>query len=250
MRQVRDVNQDALNAQWDELAALRFEQLQSGHDITYEYVLKPKFDESLMKMRVDRCLDAGCGTGVFTSHLLKYCEEVHGVDPSRRSIALARKRFGSQIHFHCSTLEKMSDVDSRPKKFDLIVGNMVLMDALDPLRFLHSVRSLLSRRGRYMFTLTHPAFFPIYRGYNKKNWYRYSESMAIEMEFITTRFKATKLKTIHFHRPLEFYFKAIDAAGLFVRQFCELIPDAHVASMYPRAWRYPRYLFIEGSRAV
>jgi ubiquinone/menaquinone biosynthesis C-methylase UbiE len=47
--------------------------------------------ESLGDRKFDHGLDVGCGTGISTYSLSRYCSEVHGIDPSRKMLERAEE---------------------------------------------------------------------------------------------------------------------------------------------------------------
>lgn len=88
-------------------------------------------------------LDFGCGIGNLTERFVKEYREVHGYDPSAKSIELAKARApGAQLH---------SDVSQLPKEhFETAVMSGVLhhVQPSDRVDLLRTVRGLLRPGGR------------------------------------------------------------------------------------------------------
>jgi SAM-dependent methyltransferase len=92
----------------------------------YERILRA-FDLHLQPLMASRpaplkAVDLGCGTGAFTSRLLRYDFELHGVDISPQSVARASRKF-PQIEFHVGDIESTSFPGAT---FDVIFLSAVL----------------------------------------------------------------------------------------------------------------------------
>jgi SAM-dependent methyltransferase len=235
--------------EWDAIAELRLTQMISGEDISFDYVLKPALHSLLDPGRRYECIvDVGCGTGVLTSSLSQRGAVVVGIDPSAKSIALAREHFGStgNVTFLESTVESYA-ADLALPRCDAVVSNMVLMDTLNLDGFLDAIWKLCKPTGEFIFTMTHPAFFPKYRGYEDADWFDYRREIVIEAKFSISKF-STDFTTTHVHRPLERYVTALGARGLVIKEFRELFPDESAHRLYERPWAAPRYIAIKCSK--
>ncbi len=65
------MNNIAISKAWDKNAMLRYEQIKSGKDISYKYILMKTIDNLLGDVSFKNGLDIGCGPGVLTkrSHI-------------------------------------------------------------------------------------------------------------------------------------------------------------------------------------
>ncbi|WP_049985089.1 methyltransferase domain-containing protein [Halobellus rufus] len=63
--------------------------------------------------RGDRVLDVGCGTGFATEGLLRYTDDVHGLDQSRHQMEKAFEKFGSRdrVRFYRGDAERLPFAD-------------------------------------------------------------------------------------------------------------------------------------------
>jgi len=61
----------------------------------------------------DRVLDVGCGTGFATEGLLRYTDDVHGLDQSRHQMERAFEKFGSRdrVRFYRGDAERLPFAD-------------------------------------------------------------------------------------------------------------------------------------------
>ncbi len=229
-----------ITREWDTLAPLRLRQLQSGQDWTYSHVLSPTIlslcGGSLAGSSV---VDIGCGIGSLTRTLAELASHVVGIDPSVRSVALARSTAGAMpnLEFCASTIEAFAD--RRPQHtFHIAVANMTLMDCLDLPAVLRATRRLLRNRGSLVATITHPWHWPKYWGYQDAPWFEYTKELVIEAPFRITAETTAHVST-HVHRPLQAYVDAVRDAGLSLTHLTEPMPPL---DMPGPSWSFPRYL--------
>lgn len=230
----------AIASEWDALAGLRYEQIASGIDITYSHILVPIVLEIAEKQTASTILDAGCGTGVLTGALAAGGSAVVGIDPSAKSIAVARGHFGDVAEFRVSTLEEYAR--SNQNSAELVIANMVLMDVVNLATFVRAIGQVLRRRGAFVFSITHPWFWPSYYGYADENWFHYEKELIIESPFRISAQEDCSLQSTHVHRPLGMYLHAFSEVGLTLQELREPMPSLEIEAKYPRPWRVPRYL--------
>jgi len=104
----------------------------------------------LRKIKLERALEIGTGTGVFLEHLVKAgFVHVEGIEPSEKAIAAAPE------HRRLWIREGMfNESDYAPESFDLICCFMTMEHVRDPLAVAESARRLL-RPGGVFVTVTH-----------------------------------------------------------------------------------------------
>ncbi|MES2987811.1 MAG: class I SAM-dependent methyltransferase [Pseudomonadota bacterium] len=226
--------------EWDALAAIRLRQMSSGDDVTFSRIMMPTMFDFVNRQRPKSILDAGCGVGIFTDYLSRFFPNVIGIDPSKVSISLARSHFGERATFKNCSIEEFSDVSK--KKFDVITANMVLMDAPDAAEFLSSVSRLLKRGGAFIFSVTHPCFWPRYYQYEHEPWFEYWREIFVESPFRISSDTEAIFPSTHIHRSFERYNSLISGAGLHFEFMREPFPDEKTQKMYKQPWQYPRYL--------
>ena len=244
MRRVKPRNVDQMAKEWDLLAETRTAQLDDGLDISYFHVLMPAVLQSV-GTGLSHLLDVGCGTGVLTQQLAKHAEHVVGIDPSVNSIAEAAKRMEAspttkRVDLTTDTVERYA-AKHTGEKFSAIVANMTLMDSPNLDAVTQAVAKLLEPGGIFVWTITHPWFWPRYWSYDTALWFKYQEELFIEAEFRISN-SATGLMTTHIHRPLERYIHSMNRAGMMIERLDEPMPTRSVMQLYPRPWDYPRFL--------
>jgi SAM-dependent methyltransferase len=239
-RAIRKTNSEIVR-EWDDLAQLRYEQIITGRDLSYHNILLPTILKLLSSNSKLSGVDAGCGIG-FLSHILARKQaSVIGVDPSERSVAIAREHYGSEALFIHSSLEDFAS-EKNVQKFDFVVANMVLMDVLDLHEFISAAYRILKPTGVFVFTVTHPWFWPNYYGYANEPWYHYDIELIVESPFRITTEPDCQLFSTHIHRPLEVYISSLLQAQFSIDALAEPMPSQEIEAFYPRPWSYPRYL--------
>ncbi len=240
LRKLRTKTLRAITDEWDVLAPIRYRQITSGSDLSFKYILAPSILKFAQRGPRKVIVDAGCGVGVLTNLLADSASEIIGIDPSRVSISIAQEHSAKNVRFYEKTIEEFAD--EYETIADLVVANMVLMDVLNLDTFLESVRRLLRPHGKFVFSITHPWFWPEYYGYAKKRWFHYHREILIESPFRISTDPNGEFVSTHIHRPLETYFHALESAGLIWEKLAEPMPPHDIAHLYPKPWAFPRYL--------
>ena len=226
--------------QWDSLAVLRAEQLDSSLDLSYFRVLVPSILNLIADESLDLVLDAGCGVGALTPFLNQAGASVLGVDPSLLSIEEARKRHGHLASFEACTIEEFAS--GRCGGCSVVVANMVLMDTPDASSFVNACRRALGPGGALIATITHPCFWPIYKGYSTESWFHYEEEIFVEAPFTISLDRSVEALTTHVHRPLETYLEILIRAGFLLEGLYEPGPPPDVRNIVSREWELPHFL--------
>jgi 2-polyprenyl-3-methyl-5-hydroxy-6-metoxy-1,4-benzoquinol methylase len=241
---VRGFTIEDVRREWDALAPLRWEQILSGADVTFNEVLLPAI-ESLIPPGSEEmiALDVGCGIGASTKALAHHFKAIDAIDPSGVSIGLAKKLAGGVARDieECS-VEKFAS--STKRKYNVIVANMVLMDVPDLNTFLSAVKIMLRPGGCFIYTTTHPFFWPQYYGYADESWFQYLETAFVRAPFKISADRTNQLQSTHVHRPLSAYFSALKMARLRTDVLLEPTPTPAIEARYSQPWRFPRYLAV------
>ncbi|WP_434533043.1 class I SAM-dependent methyltransferase [Curtobacterium citri] len=184
-------------------------------------------------------LDVGCGTGVLSASLAATSPRVLGMDPSAKSIAIARRESTalSNLEFECATVEDWSALHAG-ECFPVAVLNMVLMDVPDLSKAMKALANVRAVR-QVVATFTHPAFWPRYWGYDKLPEFDYSREFAVVSQFRTAAKDYGHLTT-HYHRPLENYLSAARRVGFAIANVAELRGTED-----SRDFPYPRFIGLE-----
>ncbi len=122
---------------------------------------------------------------------------------------------------------------------------MVLMNVLDAGNFLHAAHRVLRPGGALIATLTHPCFWPVYKGYDSEPWFDYSQETLINAPFTISLEEKSDFSTTHVHRPLSQYLTSAVDAGFEIHEVREPLPNPVLMAKYPTTWKYPRYIAIK-----
>ena len=231
-----------IEKEWDEIARYRRKQISSGNDLSFRHVLKPSILELLRGCKLTRVLDLGCGTGELTNELGAVSSSVVRVDLSSHSVEIARDTCSesADISFRVGTVEELASQWNGPR-FTAAVANMTLMTCLDVDTFLEATAELIAQGGSLVATITHPWFWPQYRGYANAEWFSYEKEIVIEAPFRISS-EVIDNVTTHVHRPLESYVTSLSKVSLLIDRVFEPYPSEEIQALYPQRWKFPRFL--------
>ncbi|TMA86937.1 MAG: hypothetical protein E6J74_30860 [Deltaproteobacteria bacterium] len=223
-------NHSELASEWDQLAQERHRQIASGEDISYEHVLVPTMFNLLEGIDLTLVCDIGAGTGNFTNRLTKIATNVMKLS----------SRDARNVQFVQSPVEDLNDAIVG-KQATAAVAVMTLMTAPNLEAFARAVSGLLPAGGKFVATLSHPCFWPMYWGYDSEEWFDYSKEIFIEGPFVISRCR-TNVITTHIHRPVGQYLQTFAESGFNLDALVEPIPAPEVQALYSKRWRFPRFL--------
>ena len=230
---------------WDQLAPHRHKQLKEGRDITFANVLLPKLKDILC--RIDnierfRVLDIGCGTGFLTEILSHDVKEIMGIDPSQKSISIAKDYVdgNKKIELQCVSIEEFALKHS--DEFDLALAHMTLQAIKDMDKAIADVSVVLRANGWFLFSIPHPCFWSLIKSDVGDENFHYHKSSSHENIF---RFSEDlRISVPYFHRSLESYSSALSSNGFSILFFSEPFPPDDLMTKYHRPWFYPGFLFV------
>jgi predicted TPR repeat methyltransferase len=237
-------NRADIEKEWDAIAPIRDIQVSQGKDISLLKVLLPAINQLTISSDFNHVLDIGCGIGFITEAFSTKANSIVGVDLSKRSIELAQKRLNHAHHvrFFYGSIEEFME-QTAPNSFSLAIANMTLMANLDLLSLLKAVAKLLCPGAHFVFTITHPCFWPDYWGYNNAEWFDYNQEIFVEAPFKIS-LDVADLVTTHVHRPLAQYINSLVEVGFCVETVLEPFPPIDTDPEYLRNWKQPRFLAI------
>lgn len=221
--------------EWDSIANERYLDLKNKTDKSYENVLKPKMLEMLKANDLTRVLDVGCGVGDLTIAVAKLSGEITGIDISSTSIEIAKKQnMSSNIEYKVLNAEALN----KENEYSLVYSNMVLMIMPDIRSALNSIHCSMKPKAKFIFTITHPSFWPIYWRYFSEREFKYNKPCKIKQEFRTQSQKYKGKMASHFHRPIEYYINNLINSDFKIQNLFELSDENEVL------W-YPRFMMFE-----
>lgn len=236
--------------EWDLLAERRRQEISDGLDTSFTNALLPAVKEEVRLARsryVEAALiDIGCGTGELTAELKPLVQAVVGIDPSARSIALARELAPDLVLRQSSLSSFAAGV---PSLFQIAVASMVMMNVTNLESFVADVGRVLEPAGTFVATVTHPWTWSHYWAYEQAPWFDYEREL-----FIRARWKVSGVEvaapqvSTHVHRPLSRYVQALSDAGLVIRGIREFGRTTRTRSGCDVDKPFPRFLLFTAER--
>jgi SAM-dependent methyltransferase len=193
-------------------------------------------------------IDIGCGEGRLTRHLKQLGHRIIGIDASPSMVAAARES-DQAMDLRVGDAAALPIEDASA---DLAVAFMSLHD-IDPVnQAVREIARILEPGGRLCFAIVHPmnsagrferraADAPFIIEGNYLHPFSYSDT--VRRDGLTV--------TIHSqHRPISFYFAALEEAGFVVEALRETnIPEGSLTDEASRRWqRLPLFLHVRARR--
>jgi ubiquinone/menaquinone biosynthesis C-methylase UbiE len=203
-------------------------------------------------------LDLACGQGFFTADFVRRGARVVGVDSSPTLIARAAASVPSAT-FHCASAESLPFLSDA--YFDSAACILGLQNIEHASVAIKEVGRLIRPNGSFFIVLNHPAFrIPgrsswgwddtLQTQYRRIDGYLHESKANIQMH----PGNAPDVVTVSFHRPLQYYAKALQSAGFAILRLEEWISDKH-SQPGPRAvaentarGEFPLFLFLQAIR--
>jgi len=213
---------------WENVSKWYDDYLSADLDSCQKQVILPNLLRLVSPKKGDRILDIACGTGYFSRELSKYGAEVIGTDISGALIDIASKSSPKKIKYFVSSSINFSQVTDNSIDAALLV--MAIQNIEDVKNTFYECRRVLKKGNSFFIVMNHPAFrIPKASSWkwDKENKIQYrrvdkylSES---KEEIIMNPGKGGNVKTISFHRPIQYYFKLLDNTGFSVSRLEEWI---------------------------
>lgn len=216
---------------WSAVAPWYDTLLEGSADTYQSAVIAPNLLRVLDLKKGDKVLDLACGQGFFSRLLHDAGARVTGADISAELIAIAKERSPKDISY------KISPSHSLPFMTDLGQDAVLIVLALENIKDVAGTLAEASRvllpNGRISIVLMHPAFrIPrdsgwMYDAPTQKQMRTISSYLSEkEYEIVMNPGETNKnkqVKTISYHRSLQWYMKTFRKAGLAITRLEEWI---------------------------
>lgn len=202
-----------------------YEELLQGEGTYQKEVILPNLLRLLDLRPGMKVLDLACGPGFFSKEFIKKGAKVIGVDISGELIEIARQS-AVGAEFYVSSADKLPFIKS--SSIDKVVVVLALQNIEDAGAVLKECSRVLKDRGVLSLVLNHPAF----RNPKVTSW-GWDEKEKLQYRRVDEYLSESKVKiqmhpgddpkdfTLSFHRPLQFYFKALGKSGFEVARLEE-----------------------------
>ncbi len=242
---------------WGNVAGWYNGLLEKNENSYQRKLILPNLTRLVEAKRGEAILDLACGQGYFAREFAKQETRIIGVDIAPELIEIAKQ--DKSVEYHVSEAHKLGFLqDESIDKVLIVLSLQNIENANDVIR---EVSRVLKPKGQLFIVLNHPAF----RMPKASSWgwddrlkaqYRRLDSYLSESKEPIQMHPGDnpREKTISFHRPLQFYFKALGKNNLFVSRLEEWSSNK-VSEPGPkkdaedRARReFPLFLFLEAVR--
>ena len=169
----------------------------------------------------DAVLDLACGQGFFAREFAARGAEVVAADASHKLIEIARKRPAKGVRFEVARADKLPFIKSA--SMDKIAVVLAIQNIENVQDVFRECARVLKAGGTMAIVMNHPAFrIPKSSGWGwddeAKVQYRRIDEYLSELKIAVHMHPGAHPDeiTLTFHRPLQFYFKALAKAGFSV----------------------------------
>lgn len=214
------------SASWGEVATWYDKHLNEA-DTYHEKVILPNLMRVMDAKKGDNIIELACGQGYFSRVLHAKGASVTGVDIAPELIAIARAE-SPLIPYLVGSAEQIPDVSDAT--FNKALISLSIQNIEHTENVLTEAFRVLASGGELHIVMNHPAF----RIPKSSNW-DYDDKKKVQFRRVDKYLSNTKSdiemhpgikdspKTISYHRPLQFYFKALAKTGFAVTKLEEWI---------------------------
>lgn len=228
---------------WSELAAWYDAKQGDDGDLWHRSLIDPGLWAVLGRVAGLDLLDLGCGNGYLCRRYARDRARVTGVDASVAVIERARRRERGRRHPVRYLVGNAARLDGLASaSFDVVTSNMALMDIADAAGAIREVARLLRPEGRFVFSISHPCFdimsrsaWEVAPGSREPTvWRKVTRYRELYHEEVQWNVGPGEVRTTTgYHRPLAWYVRALDRAGMSVEQLVEPAPRAEMLRESP-----------------
>lgn len=253
----------AVNTSWGEVADW-YKKLLSGEGTYQKDLILPNLLRLLEIQKGETILDLACGPGFFSKELARKGAKVIGVDVAKELIAIAKGQMRledrGQILYFTAPAHDLKFL--KPATIDKIVMVLAIQNIENPQAVFEECARVLKPEGKFLIVMNHPAFRnPKVSSWEwdpkKKMQYRRIDEYLSESKAKIQTHPGDRPKeyTFSFHRPLQFYFKALQKSGFCVSRLEEWNsnkksePGPRAAAENRSRKEIPLFIFLESAKA-
>jgi ubiquinone/menaquinone biosynthesis C-methylase UbiE len=224
---------------WNKVAGWYDDLLKTDTDSYQSKVIAPNLMRILDLKKGENVYDLACGQGYFSNIFAHSGASVVASDLSKRLIETAKKNMPKGIAFHVTPAHKAPF--AKDASIDTIVVVLAIQNIDNVSDVLAECKRILKKNGRIVLVLNHPSF----RVPQGSDWYfkdgiqyrivgKYLSESKVSIDMTPgERDPKKKIKTVSFHRSLQYYMKLFSKNGFAVTRLEEWISHKQ-SQMGPR----------------
>jgi len=214
---------------WNKVAGWYDDLLKSDSDTYQSKVIAPNLLRVLNLEKGEQVFDLACGQGYFANIFAKAGAKVVASDLSKKLIETAIKNSPKEIKFYSSPAHKSPFL--KDNSIDTIVVVLAIQNIENVSEMFTECKRVLKQNGRLVLVMNHPSFrvpqgsdwhFTEGVQYRIVGKYLSESKVAIDMT-PGQKDPKKKIKTVSFHRPLQYYVKLLAKSGLAITRLEEWI---------------------------
>jgi ubiquinone/menaquinone biosynthesis C-methylase UbiE len=214
---------------WNKVAGWYDELLTTDNDSYQSKVIAPNLLRILNLKKGEQVYDLACGQGYFADLLFRNGASVVASDLSRKLVSIATETLPKDIKFYVSKADQAQFI--KDKSIDTVVIVLAIQNIENVNGVFAECNRILKDNGRIVLVINHPAF----RVPQGSDWYfkdgvqyrivgKYLSESKISIDMTPgEKDIKKKVKTISFHRPLQYYVKLLSKNGFAVARLEEWI---------------------------
>lgn len=212
---------------WDNVASWYDSYLENNNDSYQSRVIAPNLIRILGAKKGENILDLACGQGYFSRLVKDLGANVTGIDLSKELISLAQGK-SKDISYIVSPAH---DTKLKKESLDKVFTVLAFENIKNIDEVMIEIKRILKREGKFFLVMLHPAFrIPQHSdwGYDQKKDVQYRRTdkylSEIKIDIDLKPFKSGKnIKTVTFHRSLQWYMKVFKKQGFVLTSIEEWI---------------------------
>jgi len=237
---------------WGKVADWYNDLLEKDEDSYQKKVILPNLLRLLEIKKGEVIFDLACGQGFFAREFAKLGAKVIGSDISPELIEIAKQ--DKTVQYHVSEAHKLDYILNQ--SVDKVTIILSLQNIQNVSEVISEVYRILKPSGKLLMVLNHPTF----RIPKKSTWAWDGKTQYRRLDvYLSESLEKIQMhpgdkpweKTISFHRPLQFYFKALNKNGFCVSKLEEWIshkisePGPKKEAEDKARHEFPLFLFME-----
>jgi ubiquinone/menaquinone biosynthesis C-methylase UbiE len=246
---------DRTAAIWDSIAEWWDDRIGDGN-ATQDLLVEPS-QERLLELRPgERVLDIGCGAGRFTRRMATNDVSIIAIDQANVFLDIARRRTAAASQDVADRIDYrlVNATDNEAMlalgegRFDAAVATMAIMDMASITPMISALAKLLKPGGRFVWSITHPAFNSGTARLFAEEEYRDGELVQHYGVRVTDYLSVYEIEGLgipgqpspqyYFHRPVSLLFNACFEAGFMLDSMEEpaIPPGNENSGTNPLSW--------------